>query len=169
MGFDVMLLGRRVKDILVEMREKNSYIFGQVMWVGFKREVIYYDRMGRAHGRSRWTLAKRIKYFIDAFTAFSYLPLRLASLLGFLLASLGFLYALVIMILRFISYVPIAGWASLIVVVLVTSGTQLLLIGILGEYVWRTLDESRRRPPFIIQALVNLEDKPNDRLSLSST
>lgn len=154
-GCDFMLIDRRVVDILVSLREKNTYIFGQVMWVGFKRQVLYYDRLDREHGRSRWTFAKRIKYFIDAFTAFSYVPLRASSLMGFLLAGLGFLYALLIIGLRLLKGIEVAGWASLTVVLLVTSGIQLLLVGMLGEYLWRTLDETRRRPPFIVESTVN--------------
>ena len=159
-GFDFMLLDRRVVDVLVALREKNSYILGQTMWVGFKRQVVYYDRLERSHGRSRWTTAKKIKYFIDAFTAFSYLPLRVASFLGILLAGLGFLYALFIIGLRLATGIQVAGWASLTVVVLVTSGVQLVLVGILGEYLWRVLDETRQRPPFIVASGVNLDTDP---------
>jgi len=156
-GFDFMLVDRRVVDILVRLSEKNSYIFGQTFWVGFKRHVIYYDRVKREKGRSRWTIAKRIKYFVDAFTAFSYLPLRAASSLGILTAGLGFLYALFIIGMRVTQNIPVPGWASLTVVVLITSGVQLLLIGVLGEYLWRVLDESRRRPPFIVESVVSYD------------
>jgi polyisoprenyl-phosphate glycosyltransferase len=160
-GFDFMLLDRRVVDVLVRLQEKNSFIFGQAMWVGFRRRVVYYDRVARAHGESRWTTAKKIKYFIDAFTAFSYVPLRAASLLGLGLAGLGFLYAAVILLLRLTADIPVEGWASLSVIILVTSGTQLLLVGLLGEYLWRVLDETRRRPPFLVAEVVNLDDTPS--------
>lgn len=156
-GFDFVLIDRRVVDILVNLQEKNSFIFGQVMWAGFKRQIIYYDRKERIHGRSSWTVSKKIKYFIDAFAAFSYLPLRAASVLGMAFAGSGFLYALLIIVLRLTRDIEVAGWASLTVVVLVISGTQLLLLGILGEYLWRTLDETRHRPPFIVESLVNLD------------
>jgi len=158
-GFDFMLIDRCVVDILVALKEKNAFIFGQVMWVGFKRQVIYYDRTQRKRGHSHWTTTKKIKYCIDAFAAFSYLPLRVASLLGFSLAVLGFFYALLIIGLRLLGKVPIAGWASLLVVVLLISGVQLILMGILGEYLWRTLDETRRRPPFIVESTVNVDSE----------
>ena len=154
-GFDFMLLDRQVVDVLVDLQEKNSYIFGQVMWVGFERSVIFYERQERQHGQSRWTTAKKIKYFVDAFSAFSYLPLRLATMMGFLMAGLGFLYTLLIVILRITNEVPVTGWASTTVVVLLAAGTQLILLGILGEYLWRVLDESRNRPPYIIRNTVN--------------
>jgi len=156
-GFDFMLIDRQVINVLVESSEKNSHIFGQTMWVGFKRRVIYYDRGKRIHGRSRWTIAKKIKYFIDAFTAFSYLPLRVATVVGIFLAGLGFLYALLIIGLRLTVGLPIVGWASLAVVVLITSGAQFILVGVLGEYLWRVLDEVRHRPSFIVESLVNLD------------
>jgi dolichol-phosphate mannosyltransferase len=155
-GFDFMLLDRQVVKVLVDLQEKNSYIFGQVMWVGFERSVIYYERQEREHGQSRWTTAKKIKYFIDAFSAFSYLPLRLATMMGFLMAGLGFLYTILIVFLRLTSQVAVTGWASTTVVVLLASGTQLILLGILGEYLWRVLDESRNRPPYVIRNSVNL-------------
>lgn len=159
-GFDFMLIDRRVVDLLVALAEKNSYIFGQTMWVGFRRQVVYYDRGQRQHGHSRWTVAKKVKYFIDAFTAFSYLPLRAASLLGLLLGLLGFLYALLVIGLRLLKGIQVAGWASLVVVVLVTSGVQLVLTGVLGEYLWRVLDETRRRPPFIVEATLGFDSFP---------
>ncbi|MBZ0309967.1 MAG: glycosyltransferase family 2 protein [Anaerolineae bacterium] len=163
-GFDFMLIDRCVIDILVRLNEKNSYIFGQVMWAGFNRTVVYYDRRAREQGQSRWTFTKKVKYFIDAFSAFSYLPLRLATLIGFGMGLLGFLYTLVVIGLNLLNSVPIQGWSSLIVVVLVASGTQLILIGILGEYLWRVLDETRKRPPFIVHKMVNIPpDKGESR------
>jgi dolichol-phosphate mannosyltransferase len=161
-GFDFMLLSRRVSEIIVSLREQNSYIFGQVMWVGFSRAVLYYDREERPGGRSLWTTFKKIKYFIDAFAAFSYLPLRLASALGIALAGVGFLYALVVIWSRLAGRIPISGWSSLTVVVLTTSGVQLAVVGLLGEYLWRTLDESRKRPPFIVEDLINVASPPRE-------
>lgn len=158
-GFDFMLLDRQIIDIVSELQEKNSYIFGQVMWVGFQREVIEYDRLEREHGQSMWTFTKKIKYFIDAFSSFSYLPLRIASVMGFALAFLGFLYAIAAIVLRLASQTPVTGWTSLLVAILVISGTQLILIGLLGEYLWRVLDETRKRPAFIVRSKLNFDEK----------
>jgi polyisoprenyl-phosphate glycosyltransferase len=149
-GFDFMLIDRKVINLIVALCEKNSYVFGQALWAGFKRRIVHYDRVERRHGHSRWTFSKKIKYLIDILTGFSYLPLRFASLLGVLLACMGFLYALVIVGLRVLGGVPVAGWASLTIVILLTSGVQLLMLGVLGEYIWRILDQSRNRPPFIV-------------------
>lgn len=156
-GFDFLLVSRRVASVLVEMGERNSYIFGQVMWVGYERRVIQYDRAARAAGRSRWTLTKKAKYFVDAFTAFSYVPIRAASLLGFVLAFAGFAYAAVVVVLRLTGAISGApGFTTLTVLILLAAGIQLIVTGLLGEYLWRVLEESRARPAFLVASTVNL-------------
>jgi dolichol-phosphate mannosyltransferase len=157
-GFDFVLISRRVRGVLVELGERNSYLFGQVMWVGYERRVIEYDRAARGEGRSRWTLGKKAKYFVDAFTAFSYVPIRAASLLGFLLALAGFAYAGVVVVLRLTGAISGApGFTTLTVLILLAAGIQLIVTGLLGEYLWRVLEESRRRPAFLVESTVNLE------------
>ncbi len=100
MGF--FLIDRQVANVLIECREKNAHLIGLILWSGFPFSTVGYDRVERHAGRSRWTLGKKIKYFIDAFAAFSYLPLRLATLLGFLFAAIGGAYALLLIILRLV-------------------------------------------------------------------
>jgi glycosyltransferase involved in cell wall biosynthesis len=156
-GFDFMLLSRRVAQHIVAMGEKNSYVFGQTLWLGFDPVVISYDRARRLSGTSRWTLLKKIKYFIDAFTAFSYFPIRAASVVGFLLAIVGFLYAGLVLLLRITHAIPVQGFSALMIVVLITSGTQLIVTGMIGEYIWRVLEESRKRPPFVVATVVDSE------------
>lgn len=159
-GFDLVLLDRVVVDAILAMPEKNSYLFGQVLWVGFRRATIPYDRAARQSGRSGWTLWRKVKYFIDAFTAFSYLPVRAASLLGLLLAGLGFVYAAFVIVLRLSGQiVEPRGFSALLVAVLVTAGVQLVVAGLTGEYVWRVLEEVRPRPPFIVARRINLSPR----------
>ncbi|MGE3911815.1 MAG: glycosyltransferase family 2 protein [Chloroflexota bacterium] len=164
-GFDFMAVSRRVARQIVVMNERNSYIFGQIMWVGYERKVVYYDRAAREEGESRWTIAKKIKYFIDAFTAFSYLPVRAATLLGTLLAFLGFVWAGVVLVARLLGWIPEAGFAAVMVALLVLSGTQLIVSGLIGEYLWRVLEESRNRPPYLVAQTVNL-DRQDDGIGL---
>ena len=155
-GFDLVLLDRAVVDTILAMPEKNSYLFGQVLWVGFRRTTLHYDRVARRSGMSGWTLWRKVKYFIDAFTAFSYLPVRVASLLGLLLAGLGFAYAALIVVLRLRgTIVEPRGFSALLVAVLVTAGAQLVVAGLTGEYVWRVLEEVRPRPPYIVARRIN--------------
>jgi glycosyltransferase involved in cell wall biosynthesis len=157
-GFDFMLVSRRVARQIVAMNERNSYIFGQIMWVGYERRVVLYDRAAREEGESRWTIAKKIKYFIDAFTAFSYLPVRAATLLGTVLALAGFVWAAVVVVARLLGWIPEAGFAAVMVALLVLSGTQLIVSGLIGEYLWRVLEESRNRPAFLVAQTANITD-----------
>lgn len=157
-GFDFVLLDRQVVDGLRRMPESHSYFFGQVFWLGFRRAVVLYDRAKRPAGRSGWTFAGRVKYFIDAFTAFSYLPVRAASFAGLVLAGLGFAYAAVVLWQRLAGNIPERGFSALMVVLLVVSGTQLLVTGIMGEYLWRALEEIRARPRFVVARAINLKE-----------
>jgi polyisoprenyl-phosphate glycosyltransferase len=155
-GFDFFLVDRQVRDLIVGIEENNAYLMGLILWLGFEPAVITYARRRREerYGLSMWTLSKRIKYFVDSFVAFSYLPLRLVSLTGFLVVVLGFLYAALIFYLRLVRGFPVEGWTSLMLVLLVTSGVQILTLGVLGEYLWRNLEETRKRPRFVVEAMV---------------
>ncbi len=154
-GFDFFLIDRQIIDLITKMQEKNSHLMTQVLWTGFKPVVIPYKRKKREFGESMWTLSKKIKLFIDSFTAFSYLPLKLVSISGFIFAFIGLLYAIFIIFNRIFYSVPIAGWASLMVVLLAVSGVQLISIGIIGAYLWRNFDETRNRPIFIVENKLN--------------
>lgn len=153
-GYDFVLIDRKVVDVVVTCAEKNSYLFGLIMWAGFDRDVIFYDRVERAHGVSMWTLSKKMKYFIDAFTSFSYLPLRLTSSMGILLAFVGLVYGVIVVLSRVIGNVPVEGWTSIMIVLLIASGTQLIILGMIGEYIWRALEQTRSRPLFIVDRVI---------------
>jgi dolichol-phosphate mannosyltransferase len=111
----------------------------------------------RKFGRSKWTLSKKLNAFADAFVGFSYLPMRFMSLVGFIAACCGFLYAFFVVVMRFMVGHPIEGWASLMVVTLIIGGLQMLMLGVLGEYLWRNLEESRQRPLFLIEDQKGIE------------
>jgi polyisoprenyl-phosphate glycosyltransferase len=155
-GFDFFLLDCTVRDLIAGIQENNAYLMGLILWMGFDPGVIEYDRAARParYGPSMWGLGRRVKHFIDSFTAFSYLPLRAASVLGVVVALLGLLYAGLIVLLRVVHGFPVEGWASLMVAVLLLSGVQMLMIGVLGEYLWRNLEETRRRPRFVVEQVV---------------
>ncbi|HTS01508.1 MAG TPA: hypothetical protein VMN04_03225, partial [Thermoanaerobaculia bacterium] len=106
------------------------------------------------YGTSMWGFGRKLKYFIDSFVAFSYVPIRAASLLGLLVSATGLLYALFIVFAHFALDLKVQGWASLMIVLLVVSGAQLLVMGMIGEYLWRNLDETRRRPRYVVEARV---------------
>ena len=157
-GFDFFFADKKVIRVLVETAGANLYLFGLLLWTGYKPVTLTYVRAERPFGKSRWNLDRKIKYSLDAFVGFSYLPLRFASVIGIALAILGFFYAAFLILARIFLGFPVEGWTSLMVVLLLVSGVQLILLGILGEYVWRNLDEARRRPLYLIGESVGAED-----------
>lgn len=159
-GFDFFLIDRRVVDLINNIQENNVYLMGLVLWLGFDPAVVTYTRRARKseYGKSRWTPGRKIKYFIDAFVAFSNMPVRAASVLGIILSILGLSYAALIIGLSIFSAIDVEGWSSLMVVLLIVSGAQLLMLGIIGEYLWRALDETRKRPRFIIDRVLDRDD-----------
>ena len=157
-GADFFLIDRRVVDALRQFNESNVNIMALLTWMGFRQATITYDKQARLHGRSGWNLEKKLKLVVDSFTSFSYLPIRLMSYLGFIVALVGFLYASVV-IANALAGRPPQGWSSLVVVVLVVGGIQMLMMGVLGEYLWRGLDESRRRPRYLIEATTGMTER----------
>lgn len=149
-GCDCYLLDRQVIDVLQMLDEKNSSLTLQVLWAGFKTDQIYFHRKDREVGKSRWTLSKKIKLAMDSMMSFSYFPIRFMSTVGVLFFVLSVIMAIEVIVEKIVIGTPILGWASLMCVVLFSFGCMMLMLGILGEYVWRALDASRNRPPYLI-------------------
>lgn len=149
-GCDCYLIDRKVIQVLELLDEKNSSLTLQVLWAGFRTDMIYFVRQDRQVGKSRWTLSKKMKLVMDSVMSFSYFPLRFMSGLGIVFNMLALLLLIAVLIEKFTRNTPIAGWSSLMCVVLCASGVIMLMLGILGEYIWRTLDAARTRPPYII-------------------
>src|SRR5262249_18751984 len=147
-GSDFALLDRKAVDALVQSAGSDPSIGGEIARLGFSAAQITYTKEQRAAGTTKWTLKRKLKAFADAFVSFSYAPLRAMSYLGMAFSLLGFLYALVVIIMRLISRTPVQGWSSLIVVILVLGGVQMMMLGVLGEYLWRTLEAARQRPTY---------------------
>ncbi len=154
-GFDCYLLDRQVIEVLQMLDEKNSALTLQVLWVGFQSEKIYFHRKDREIGESRWTFSKKFKLVLDSMMSFSYFPIRFMSGIGVIFAIIAFLWIVGVVLERLIVGTPIAGWASLMCLVLFSTGLILLMLGILGEYLWRTLDASRNRPPFLVDCVAD--------------
>jgi len=149
-GADFFLLDRKVVNAFCQFGEAHVSILALITWMGFNQTSITYDKEARVHGRSGWNLKKKLKLVVDSVTSFSYVPIRFMSYLGFIVALLGFVYAGVV-VFNAIRGDPIQGWSSLIVVVLLLGGMQMIMMGVLGEYLWRALDEARRRPRYIVE------------------
>ena len=149
-GCDCYLLDRQVIKVLEMLDEKNSSLTLQVLWAGFKTDHVYFHRRDREVGKSRWTLSKKIKLAMDSMLSFSYMPVRFMTYIGVIFDIFAFILMISVLVEYFTRGVPIIGWASIMCVILLSSGLILSMLGILGEYLWRTLDASRERPTFII-------------------
>ncbi|WP_347352365.1 glycosyltransferase family 2 protein [Acetoanaerobium noterae] len=157
-GFDCFFIDKKVRDVLVSMNEKNSSIVGQVLWAGFEMDKIYYVRKKREIGESKWTLSKKIKLFIDSFMAFSYVPIRFISTLGIFISIVGFILAVFLIVNKFMFNVPVQGWTTMMITLLMLSGIQMLTLGVIGEYLWRNFDESRGRPTYIVEETHGIDE-----------
>jgi dolichol-phosphate mannosyltransferase len=160
-GADFFLIDRRVLGALMAIPEHNVSIFALLVSLGFRQQEIRYVKQARLSGRSNWTLRRKIRLALDSLIGFSTLPLRLATGLGFVHAIGGFLYAALLVANRLsngllFGGVALTGWSALMVVLLVSSGSIMIMLGIFGEYLWRALEEVRGRPRFLVEDEVNL-------------
>ena len=156
-GFDIYLNDRKVINVLSMLDEKNSALTGQLLWSGFKTDCVYYTRLERKIGKSRWTLKKKIKLVADTLFGFSALPIKLVSTVGILAFTGSVIWAVCLIVSKLLGIIPVSGWTTLIVFNLFSFGVIMLTLGILGEYLWRTFDATRNRPPYIIEDS-NLEE-----------
>ncbi|MBN2106983.1 MAG: glycosyltransferase family 2 protein [Deltaproteobacteria bacterium] len=154
-GFDLVLVDRQIVNELQQISEKNTNIMSLIFWLGHDRSSISYIRQKREFGTSRWTLSKKIKLVIDSFVNFSYIPIRFISLVGFITALLSFSYGIFIFFLWFSAKgMPVRGWTSIIAIITFLLGLIMIMLGIIGEYLWRILDETRKRPSYIVDKVI---------------
>lgn len=156
-GSSMMLVGSKALKALRSYGERNLTIDGFFGTAGFAMAQIPCERRERQLGSSKWNLAKKIKITLDFFTAYSYVPIRAMSALGVVTAFIGLLYALLIVAKSLITGITVPGWTSLMIVILLIGGIQITMLGVLGEYIWRGLDESRRRPRYMVDETLNME------------
>ena len=152
-GADFFLIDRSVIDAFNQFRERHVSILALITWMGFRQATISHNKEARLYGRSGWNLKKKLKLVLDSITSFTYFPIRLISYAGLITALIGFLYAMFVVFNALRGLQP-QGWASLIVIVLILGGFQMVMLGVLGEYLWRALDESRHRPMYLIEAKI---------------
>lgn len=148
---DFRLMDRKVVDVMNRMREHHRFLRGMSAWVGFKQVGVPYKRMARFAGSTKYPFRKMLKLAVTAITGFSYLPLQMATILGFIAAGLSLLAALVVIIMRAITGEAFLGQASTLIAVLFLGGVQLISLGILGEYIGRIYDEVKGRPLYIVR------------------
>jgi len=149
-GFDFTLIDRKAMDVINSLKEKNRFYQYDILWAGFKTKYIPYSKLKREIGKSQYDAFKRFKNFYSAFLNVSYLPIRLLAVIGMLFSGSGFLYALTILWAYTTQKTPFPGWAPLMIMLLLIGGLIMLMLGILGEYIWRILDEVKHRPNYVI-------------------
>jgi glycosyltransferase involved in cell wall biosynthesis len=153
---DFRLLDRRALDALLSMRERNRFLRGMTVWVGYTQSAVPYHRDARYAGETKFTLTRMLGFSLDAISGYSHRPLQLATLLGFLISALALIAIPVVVILKIAgSYLP--GFSTVEVSFLLLGGIQLITIGIIGEYVGRIYDEVKGRPLYLVRATANLE------------
>jgi dolichol-phosphate mannosyltransferase len=155
---DFRLLDRRPLDALLSMRERNRFLRGMTVWVGYRQAAVPYRRDARMAGETKYTLSKMLRFSLDAISSFSHRPLQLAMLLGFLISTLAFVAIPVVIVLRIVgSYLP--GFGSITIAILLLGGIQLIALGIIGEYVGRIYDEVKGRPLYLVRTRLNMPDR----------
>jgi dolichol-phosphate mannosyltransferase len=159
---DFRLLDRRALDALLSMRERNRFLRGMSAWVGYTQTSVPYEREARHAGATKFTLRKMLRFSLDAITSFSWRPLQFATVMGFLLSFVALLTIPVVIGLR-LGGETIPGFATVLCVVLLLGGIQLITIGIIGEYVGRIYDEVKGRPLYLVRSSRNLGPEPGRR------
>lgn len=158
-NFDTFFFNEKVKKAVIETYELNSSLFLHVWTLGFKQAYIQYDRKERKFGKSKWTLGKKIKLFVDSFIAFSYAPIRFVTYTGILFFMVGVMWTIYITARKLIYDDLQEGWPMLTSILLLGFGLTNISLGIIAEYLWRTLDASRKKPVYIIDEVIELEKK----------
>ena len=162
---DFRLLDRRALDALLSMRERSRFLRGMTVWVGFNQTSVAYQRDPRFAGDTKFTLRKMMRFSLDAISSFSNLPLQMATLFGFVFSAIAFLAIPVAIGFRIAGeFVP--GVATILLVVLLLGGIQLITVGIIGEYLGRVYDEVKRRPLYLVSEQLNMgpEEPPGVEL-----
>jgi len=157
------LIDRKVCDAVNSLPEKSRYIRGLVSWVGFKQIPVEYVREERFAGVTKYPFRKMVTFAMDAITSFSYKPLKLATMLGFSISFISFLYILNVIYQRFFTDRTIEGWASTIAAILFTQGIVLMILGLMGEYIGRIYTELQNRPNYIIQEIIEQTDEESPK------
>ncbi|MEI6221553.1 MAG: glycosyltransferase family 2 protein [bacterium] len=156
---DFRLIDRKVIDTLTSMPERNRFLRGLVSWVGFKQTGVSYQRDARHTGTTNYPLKKMVRFALNGITSFSYLPLQLATYLGFFVSVTAFLVILFFLFLRLFTEISVPGFTSLMITVLFLGGIQLITLGIMGEYIGRIYDEVKQRPLYIVSERFGFDKK----------
>jgi dolichol-phosphate mannosyltransferase len=150
-GFDVVLMDRPVMNAFNAIDVRHRFFQGDLLWAGYRTSFIPYVRQKRTIGRSQYSFRKKLKNFLDAVLDASYLPIRFISLVGLITAGLGLLYSASIVFSWLRGETPFKGWAPIMIAILLVGGLIMVMLGVIGEYVWRINEEVRKRPNYVVR------------------
>jgi len=156
-GFDVVMFNRKVADAVNRNVENNSSVFLQILNMGFRQDFVEYQKAARKAGKSKWTVSKKIKLLIDSVVGYSYAPIRLVSIVGILFFVGGVVWTSYIILRKLFFNDLLSGWPALVSILTIGFGITNISLGIIAEYLWRTLDASRKRPVFLIDEITELD------------
>ena len=156
-GINNIMMSRKIIDFLNDNIEKNSSLMLQIIEAGFESVTVEMDYRARIKGKSKWTMSKKIKLFIDSFVSFSYFPLRMVTIIGIILAVAGIIYCIYIIIIRLFFQDLEQGFATIAALLLFGFGITNISLGIIAEYLWRTFDATRSRPVFIVSREIDIK------------
>lgn len=148
---DFRIISKKINDIIVSMPERNKFLRGQIAWTGFNQTFVSYNREERYAGKTNYSYSKMFSFAFDGITAFSNLPLRLATYLGFAVSLISFFFILYTLYQKYFKHDVVQGWSSLMVSILFIGGVQLICLGIIGEYLGRIMDNVKQRPLYIVR------------------
>lgn len=150
-GFDFVLMDRKVMDAFNAIDVRHRFFQGDLLWTGYRTSFIPYVRLERTIGKSQYNFGKKLKNFLDAILDASYLPIRFISLAGLVTSLLGVIYSATIVFSWLRGETPFAGWAPIMIAILMVGGLIMVMLGVIGEYVWRINEEVRKRPNYVIR------------------
>lgn len=148
---DYRLMTRQMVDAILSMSEYNRFSKGIFGWIGFNTKWIEFENVERVAGETKWSFWKLFKYSLEGITAFSIVPLQLASVIGVLLSLIAFIFIIIIVVRTIMFGDPVSGWPSTMCVIILLGGLQLLAIGVLGQYLSKTYLETKKRPIYILK------------------
>lgn len=152
-GIDIFGCNLRFRNQLLQLNELNSSLVGLALWLGFKRKLVSYERLGRQHGKSAWGFRKKIKYAMDSSFAFSDLPIKLLYTLGVTGILLSIFLTMAVILAKVIGIIPVPGYAATIITIVFFAALNSMGLGIIGSYVWRAFENTKLRPHSVVMSL----------------
>lgn len=159
-GLDVFGCTRAVRDQILRLQERNSSLVGLLLWVGFRREYLPYQRRAREIGESAWTFRKRLAYLMDSVFSFSALPIQILLRIGIFGLAVSALFSLAVLVTKLFSDIPVPGYAATVLLITFFGALNCFGLGVIGQYVWRTFENTKTRPGHIVAGRETFEPKP---------